>query len=144
MSKTLNREFKEGEIVYVVDRWGTNNGTQAFATTAKILKVRENYFLAVVYGDIYQKYSFKDYGRLIFNTKSEAEKAAGKIPKPGSIVWVIDKPGSISKIIVKNIGEDSFSDTFDLTIELEDGKSISTDKIGTQVFLNEECVMTNE
>lgn len=140
MSKTCNRKFKEGEEVYVVDWWGTSKGTQAFEAAAEIIEVEEESFLAVLYGDTYQRYSFKDYGRLIFDDKDEAEKAAEKLPKPGSTVWLIDEDYNISKSKVKGIEGGYFDEIFNLTIELEDNKSITTDRIGTEVFLSEESV----
>ena len=89
MSKECKRDFKVNQTVYLVDYWGTSNGTQAFETEAKILQVDEESktFDAVLYGDTYQRYSFEDYGRLIFDTAKEANEAAGKLPKPGSVVY---------------------------------------------------------
>ena len=34
MKNALKRDFKEGQYVYVVDYWGTKNGTQAFEAGA--------------------------------------------------------------------------------------------------------------
>ena len=55
MTNALKRSFKEGERVYVVDYWGTSNGTQAFEAQAEILKVdvKAKTFTAVLYGDTY-------------------------------------------------------------------------------------------
>lgn len=89
MSKECKRDFKVNQTVYLVDYWGTNNGTQAFEAQAEILHVGEKNktFNAVLYGDTYQRYSFEDYGRLIFDTEEEAAEAADKLPKPKSIVY---------------------------------------------------------
>ena len=89
MSKECKRDFKVNQTVYLVDYWGTNNGTQAFEAEAKILQVDEENktFDAVLYGDTYKRYSFEDYGRLIFDTAKEANEAAGKLPKPKSVVY---------------------------------------------------------
>ena len=71
MSKECKRDFKVNQTVYLVDYWGTSNGSQAFEAQAKILQVDEENktFDAVLYGDTYQRYSFEDYGRLIFDTE---------------------------------------------------------------------------
>lgn len=57
MSKECKRDFKVNQPVYLVDCWGTNNGSQAFATEAKILQVDEENktFDAVLYGDTASK-----------------------------------------------------------------------------------------
>ena len=91
MTNASKRSFKEGERVYVVDQLGTSNGTQAFEAQAEILKVdvKAKTFTAVLYGDIYQKYSFKDYGRLIFDTSAGATEAANNLPKPKTKVYQI-------------------------------------------------------
>ena len=77
MENSLKRNFKVGECVYVVDYWGTDNGTQAFEAQANILKVdvTAETFTAELYGESYLKYSFKDYGRLIFDTSAKAIEA---------------------------------------------------------------------
>ena len=56
MANAFKRSFQVGERVYVVDYWGTNNGTQAFEAQAEILKVdvTAETFTAVLYGDTYQ------------------------------------------------------------------------------------------
>ena len=106
MANAFKRSFQVGERVYVVDYWGTNNGTQAFEAQAEILKVdvTAETFTAVLYGDTYQEYSFKDYGRLIFDTSAEAVEAANNLPKPKTIVYqIIGK--RVYKKIVEGIGE---------------------------------------
>lgn len=138
MKNALKRSFKKGELVHVVDYWGTPNGSQAFATEAKILTVNEKdkIFTAVLYGDTYQAYSFKDYGRLIFDTRKEAEEAADKLPKPKTIVYrVINK--KVYKRLVTGIGGQYNDGGYDLVIELEKGKDVSTKEIGKSLFLNE-------
>lgn len=89
MLTECKRTFKVNQTVYVVDYWGTDNGTQAFEARAVIIEVDENNmtFGAILYGDTYQRYRFKDYGRLIFDTKEEAVIAANKLPKPGSFIY---------------------------------------------------------
>ena len=51
MSKECKRDFKVNQTVYLVDYWGTNDGTQAFEARAKILSVDETNktFDAVLY-----------------------------------------------------------------------------------------------
>lgn len=85
MSKECKRDFKVNQTVYLVDYWGS----QAFESQTKILQVDEENktFNAVLYGDTYQRYSFEDYGRLIFDTVEEANEATGKLPKPNSVVY---------------------------------------------------------
>ena len=77
------RMFHEEEEIYVVDYWSSNLGMQAFEAYAKIYKVdpEKEIFAAVLYGDTCQTYSFKDYGRLIFDTHDEAYEAAKKSQK---------------------------------------------------------------
>lgn len=138
MKNALKREFKEGQYVYVVDYWGTKNGTQAFETRAKILEVDEKNqsFLAVLYGDTYQAYSFNDYGRLIFDTSKKAAEVADKLPKPQTTVYqVIGK--RVYKKIATGISREYLNGAYDLVICLDRGKAISTKEIGHSLFFNE-------
>lgn len=138
MSNECKRDFKVNQTVYVVDYWGTNNGSQAFEAQAQILKVHEEFktFVAVLYGDTYQRYSFEDYGRLIFDTKDEAKKAANKLPNPKSIVYqIIGK--RVYKKIVTGIDGHYFDDVYDLILRLNKGSAVSTKEIGISIFLNE-------
>lgn len=139
MSKECKRDFKVNQTVYLVDYWGTNNGTQAFEAEAKILQVDEENktFDAVLYGDTYKKrYSFEDYGRLIFDTAKEANEAAGKLPKPKSVVY--QKIGKrVYKKTVSGINEHYVDNVYDLIIRLNKGKDVSTKEIGISIFLNE-------
>ena len=41
MSKECKLDFEVNQTVYLVDYWGTNNGSQAFEAQAKILQVDE-------------------------------------------------------------------------------------------------------
>lgn len=138
MSKECKRDFKVNQTVYLVDYWGTNNGTQAFEAEAKILQVDEENktFDAVLYGDTYKRYSFEDYGRLIFDTAKEANEAAGKLPKPKSVVY--QKIGKhVYKKTVSGINEHYVDNVYDLIIRLNKGKDVSTKEIGISIFLNE-------
>ena len=138
MSKECKRDFKVNQTVYLVDYWGTSNGTQAFETEAKILQVDEESktFDAVLYGDTYQRYSFEDYGRLIFDTAKEANEPAGKLPKPGSVVY--QKIGKrVYKKTVSGIGGHHVDNVYDLIIHLSKRKAVSTKEIGISIFLNE-------
>ncbi|HJJ15908.1 MAG TPA: hypothetical protein OIM60_05775 [Clostridiaceae bacterium] len=138
MSKECKRDFKVNQTVYLVDYWGTNNGTQAFEAEAKILQVDEENktFDAVLYGDTYKRYSFEDYGRLIFDTAKEANEAAGKLPKPKSVVY--QKIGKrVYKKMVSGINEHYVDNVYDLIIRLNKGKDVSTKEIGISIFLNE-------
>lgn len=138
MSKEFKRDFKVNQTVYLVDYWGTKIGAQAFEAQAKILQVDEENktFDAVLYGDTYQKYSFEDYGRLIFDTAKEANEAAGKLPKPKSIVY--QKIGKrVYKKTVTDIGGHYVDGVYDLKICLNKGKEVSTKEMGISIFLNE-------
>ena len=138
MTEKGKRDFKVKQTVYVVDCWGAKNGMQAFEAYAKILYVDEKKrnFNAVLYGDTYQRYSFEDYGRLIFDTAEEANEAAGKLPKPKSVVY--QKIGKrVYKKMVCGIGGYYVDNVYDLIIRLNKGKDISTKEIGIFIFLNE-------
>lgn len=138
MANAFKRSFQVGERVYVVDYWGTNNGTQAFEAQAEILKVdvTAETFTAVLYGDTYQEYSFKDYGRLIFDTSAEAVEAANNLPKPKTIVYqIIGK--RVYKKIVEGIGGQYNDGTYDLVVHLNKGKDVSTKELGHSLFINE-------
>ena len=137
MSNVCKREFKVNEKVSVVDYWGADEGPQALATTAEILQVDEENktFDAVLYGDTYQRYSFEDYGRLIFDTAKEAAEAANKLPKPKSVVY--QKIGKrVYKKTVSGIGGHYVDNVYDLKICLNEGKDVSTKEIGISIFLN--------
>ena len=138
MSKECKRDFKVNQTVYLVDYWGTNNGSQAFEAEAKILQVNEENktFDAVLYGDTYQRYSFEDYGRLIFDTAKEAAEAANKLPKPLSVVY--QKIGKrVYKKTVCGIYGHYVDNVYNLIIRLNKGKDVSTKEIGISIFLNE-------
>ena len=93
-------------------------------------------FLAVLYGDTYQRYSFEDYARLIFDTAEEANEAASKLPKPKSVVY--QKIGKrVYKKTVCCIGGHYVDNVYDLLICLNKGKNISTQEIGISIFLNQ-------
>ena len=138
MENVLKRSFQVGDCVYVVDYWGTNNGTQAFVAQAVVLEVdvTANTFTAVLYGDTYQEYSFKDYGRLIFDTSAEAVETANSLPKPKTTVYqIIGK--RIYKKIVEGIDGQYTDGAYDLVICLNKGKDVSTKEIGHSLFINE-------
>ena len=138
MTEKGKRDFKVKQTVYVVDCWGAKNGMQAFEANAKILYVDEKKrnFNAVLYGDTYQRYSFEDYGRLIFDTKEEAKEAADKLPKPKSVVYQkIDE--KTYKRTVCGIYGHYVGNVYDLVIRFEDGKEVSTKEIGISIFLTE-------
>lgn len=139
------RKFKAGQVIYVVDYWGTDKGTQAFEAYAEIVYVNEDKeaFDAVLYGDTYQTYSFKDYGRLFFDKKEEALIAASKLPKPTSIIYqVIGK--RVYKKEVLGIRIEDIHNTADLVLCLNRGKDISIKEIGVSLFLNESEARANK
>ena len=138
MADVLERVFEKGDCAYVVDYWGTNDGTQAFEAQAIILNVNlENKtFSAVLYGDTYQKYSFKDFGRIIFDTYEEACEAANKLPVPKSTVFQVIG-NRVYKKTVKGIDGCYTDGVFDLVVCFNKGKDVSTREIGISLFMNE-------
>jgi len=132
------RKFETGQVIHVVDCWGTDKGTQAFEAYAEIVYVNEEKeaFDAVLYGDTYQTYSFKDYGRLFFDKKEEAQNVATKLPKPTSIVYQVIGKRVYNKKVV-GIWTKSVDDTIDLIVCLNRGKDVSIKEIGISLFLDE-------
>ena len=137
MLTECKRTFKVNQTVYVVDYWGTDNGTQAFEARAVIIEIDENNmtFGAILYGDTYQRYRFKDYGRLIFDTKEEAVIAANKLLKPGSFVYQRIGKKTYKKEVL-GISGHYVGNVYDLIINLDGGQDISTKEIGVSIFLN--------
>ena len=138
MKNALKRNFKKGQYVYVVDYWGTKNGTQAFEAGAEILEVDEKNqsFLAVLYGYTSQTYILNDFVILIYDTSNEAVEAADKLHKPQTTVYqVIGK--RVYKKIANGISGEYLNGVYDLVICLNRGKAISTKEIGHSLFLNE-------
>lgn len=133
------RKFKQGQTIYVVDCWGTDKGTAAIDTTAMIVKVneKEKVFEAVLYGDTYQKYSFEDYGCLVFGDRSKAVEAAAKIPKPQTMVYQVIGNRVYTKKVI-HINDVQLENGFDLKISLNRGKDISIKEIGVSLFHNKE------
>lgn len=135
MQNASNRKFKCGETVYVVDYWGG----EAFKAEAEIIKVypEESTFTAVLYGDTYQEYSFKDYGRLIFDTEQEAVKEAEKFPEPGSTVYQVVGNRIDKKVACWIEGAYTTSDVYDLVIQLDKEGTISSKELGHTLFVSE-------
>lgn len=132
------RSFQVGKHVYVVDWWGTSDGMKANAVRAEILDIDiiAETFTAVLYGDTYIRYSYKDYGRLIFDTQKEADEAANKLPKPKTTIF--QKIGKrVYKKVVKGIRSQYTDGIYDLIILLNKGQGISTKELGHSLFLNE-------
>lgn len=138
MSKECKRDFKVGQTVYLVDFCRTNNGAQAFETKARILRVdkKEKTFVALLYRNTYQTYSFEDYGCLIFDTQKEAAEAADKLPKPKSVMYQKFR-GKIYKRTVVGIDGNHDTGVYDLIIFF-DVYHASIKEIGKTVFFNEE------
>ncbi len=137
MNNALKRNFEKGQYVYVIDYWGTINGTQAFETQARIWDVnnKEKTFTAVLYGDTFQTYSFNDYKRLIFDTSHEANKAVNQFPKPQTIVYHVIGNRVYKKVALEIYGKNN--GTYDLVIRLNKGKDISSKEINHSLFLSE-------
>lgn len=93
-------------------------------------------FDAVWCRDTYKRYSFEDYGRLIFDTAKEDAKAANKFPQPKSVVY--QKIGKrVYKKTVLGIDRYYVDEVYDLKIRLSKGKGVSTKEIGISIFFNE-------
>jgi len=137
MTDVRKRQFKSGDTIYVVDYWGTKDGTQAFKAYAKILEVDEEneVFVALLYGDTYITYSFEDYGRLIFDTAKEAVEAAEKLPKPTTTVYQIIGQKVYQKEILGINGRYN-GKAFDLVFNFNKGESVSIKELGSTVFLS--------
>lgn len=132
------RTFETNEVVYVVDHWGTDIGQMAFSARAEIIRVDESkkIFLAVLYGDTYEEYSFKDYGRLIFDTKNEADEAASKFPRPLSVVYQKDDKNVSKKTVIGIIGR-YVDRILDLFIKFDDETEVSSKELGVSIFTKE-------
>ena len=141
----VKRNFKKNDEVYVVDYWGTSKGAAAFSARALIIDVDEEKrtFIGVLYGDTYQRYSFEDYGRLIFDTSIQANEAASKLPKPGDTIY--QRIGSrVYKKTADSIGGGYVDDVYDLKICFKQGKCVSTKEMGVTVFLDEAAARENK
>ena len=134
----VKRNFRKNDVVYVVDYWGTLNGSAAFSVRAIVIDVDEEKknFDAVLYGDTCQRYGFEDYGRLVFDTAKEADDAANKLPTPGTMVY-LRKAGRVYKRKVDSIGGGYVDDKYDLNIRFERGENISIKELGVTIFIDE-------
>ena len=135
MKESLKRILEKDRVVYVIDHWGYTKGSKAIVTSATILDVdyKHKILVALLYGDTYNRYKFEDYGRLIFNTETEANTFASKIPDPGSIVYQIIGTKVYSKS-VRNISSKSKEGFHDLVIEFDRGSCVSTKELGHTIF----------
>ena len=135
MYNVLKRKFEEGDLVYVVDYW-KSNVTQTFSVFAEIIQVdnKTKTFTAVLNGNTFRTYSFKDYGRLIFNTLDEANKAVKSFPKAKKTVYQIINQ-KIYRRTVERISGYSTDIGFDLVLYLDNGKRISTKELGHSLFI---------
>lgn len=139
MDNSKKRKYAKNQVIYVIDCWGTADGMQAFVEKATIVDVDEEKekFVAVLYGDTYQRYRFKDYGRLFFTDSVVAHDTLRKIPEPKTVVYQIIG-NRIYKKKALRIGYDSFEGYIKLYIELDKGKDVPIEEAGVSVFLNEE------
>ena len=141
MSNACKRDFYERQIVYLVDYWSS----EACAARGQILQVDKanNTFVAVLYGDTYQRYSFNDYGCLIFDTAEQAGNAANKLPRSGTTLY--QKIGKrVYKKISDGISGHYVNDVYDLVICLNKGGKVSIKEIGKSIFLNEADARENK
>lgn len=97
-----------------------------------------------MYYDIYNTYSFKDYGRLIFDTSNEAFDAANKLPKPKTLVYQIIDNKVYKKLGLGIHGQEDVDGIYDLVVLLNKGKDVSTKEIGHSLFLNESDARENK
>lgn len=141
MSNACKRDFYERQIVYLVDYWSS----EAWSARGQILQVDKanNTFVAVLYGDTYQRYSFNDYGRLVFDTAEQAGNAANKLPREGDTLY--QKIGKkVYKKISRGISGHNVDGTYDLVICLNKGGNVSIKEIGKSIFLNEADARENK
>ena len=138
MKKALKRNFIVNETVFVVDYWGTGEGTQAFGTRAEIVKVdkKNKTITAVLYGDTYQVYSKHDFGRIIFDTADEANEVAKNLPTPKTTMFQRIGKKVFKKKVLGIIGE-YIDGTYDLAVSFDRGKNIPIREIGRSLFLEE-------
>ena len=132
------RDFKKDDKVYVVDYWGSTEGPRAYQAQATIISVdnEKKQFLAVLYGDTYQSYSFNDYGFIVFDTEEEAYDAAVKIPNPKTSIYQIIGKRIYEKKVKGIIGSHAYSNdgSFKLVIHVNKGKNIPIEELGKTVF----------
>ena len=141
MKKSMKRNFKVNETVFVVDYWGTDQGSQAYSARAEIVKVdkKNKTLTAVLYGDTYQTYSIKDFGRIMFGSSDEAKAVAESLPTPKTVMF--QKIGK--KIFKKNvlgISGEYLDRTYDLVVNFDRGKNVSIREIGRSLFFEKEDV----
>lgn len=139
MKQSLKRILEKDKKVYVIDCWGYTKGTKAIVTSATILDVdnKHKILVALLYGDTYHRYKIEDYGRLIFDTETEANTVASKIPDPGSIIFQIIGTKVYSKAI-RNIHGNHVDGFYDLFIEFDRGSCISIKELGQTIFSKRE------
>ncbi len=140
MATTQKRNFSKGDRVYLVDCWGTSSGPRAFANLATVEIVEETSLILKIEGRTYQQYSIYDYGRLIFDTRTEAETAASQLPKPKSIIYRKNKNNTTSKLVVRGIWYKVMYGIVKLVIKLENGEDVCIDRIGGDIFLSKQSL----
>jgi hypothetical protein len=138
MKKASLRKFKVKDKVFIIDHWWTTQGPQAFSARAEIVKVdkKNKIFTAVLYGDTYQKYSFKDVGRLIFGSKSEADTVVDTLPLPNTRVFQKIGKNTYKKTVKGVIGKE-INGIYDLVVTFNRGKELSIKEIGKTLFLED-------
>lgn len=131
MANANKRTFKQGEEVYVIDWWGAN----AVVARAEILSVqkRTNTFMAVLYGDTYQKYCFDDYQKIIFDDWFSANNKLNTIPKEGYVVYQV-KGKRVYKKIVDSICGRKKEKGMDVIIRFTKGDPVSIRQLGITIF----------
>lgn len=134
-----SRKFEKNQTIYVIGCWGTSNGTRSIVDEAVIVDVDEEkeMIVAVLFGDVYERYRFEDYGQLIFMESDDAWDKESKIPRPRSDIYQIIKNRVYKKKAVC-IYCDYHEDYVKLYMGVNRGKAIPIKEVGVSVFLNEE------
>lgn len=132
MADTCKRKLKKGDTVYVI----SCEDTEILVTQAQILKVDNETFCAVIYENKWKKYAFKDFGRIFFYTKQEAEEVATRLPTPNSIVYHL-VGNHIHQRKVIGIYDKHINGVTNLLIRFHKSRYVPIEKIGCELFLRE-------
>lgn len=139
MAKNIKPTLEEGTVLYVVDYWATTDGPRAFATKADVTAINNEArtFEAVLYGEVYQTYTFDDLGFIVFDSAQEAAAAAKKLPLPKTEIFLI-KNGKVLRRIVEGVMEDTSKETLELVVCLNAGEDVPISELGKTLFTKKE------
>jgi hypothetical protein len=133
--------LKEGDTKWVVDYWGTVDGSRAFETEAIIVDVGDEYIGVELYGDSYQIYRKSDYGIIIFDNEKEAHKVAQGLPIPGTTIYTLSKDNKILKRTVTGVdGHYDRDGMYELCLRVFVNKKYPIKELGVSLFLDKDEV----